>query len=68
MITDLCGACGVLMIGWGLWQVHPPAAWMAVGLLLLAGACSYAANRRRERELRVWRKRSLQGRKRKGNR
>ncbi|HXG36532.1 MAG TPA: hypothetical protein VNL15_06160 [Dehalococcoidia bacterium] len=37
-IFDLAGAVGLLSLGAGLWFIYPPAAGIAVGILLLVFA------------------------------
>lgn len=36
MKGDLCFVCGLTMIGAGLWQLNPPVAVIAVGVVLLS--------------------------------
>jgi hypothetical protein len=38
VVSDLLALCGVGLAGYGLWQVYPPAAWIAAGVLLVVVA------------------------------
>lgn len=40
--TDLIAITGVGLAGYGLWQVYPPAAWIASGVLLVVVAVAVA--------------------------
>jgi len=36
--TDLAMICGIAFIGIGCWHIYEPAAYIVVGIILLAGA------------------------------
>nr|WP_294549941.1 hypothetical protein [uncultured Rhodopila sp.] len=37
-LTDLAGIAGAGLVSWGVWQIYPPAGYVAGGILLMAGA------------------------------
>ena len=34
-LTTILEVCGIAMLGWGLWQVYEPMAWIGGGLLAI---------------------------------
>jgi len=38
IIFDIAGIAGLASVGWGIWQVHQPSAWIAVGLCVMAAS------------------------------
>jgi len=38
IVTDAAAICGVALIGLGLWRIYEPAAFIGVGVIVLAGA------------------------------
>jgi hypothetical protein len=35
LVTDLCGLAGAALVGYGLWQIGEPLAWLWAGVCLL---------------------------------
>jgi hypothetical protein len=40
--VDLAGLIGVGLIGYGVWQIYPPATYIVVGAVFVVGAIAFA--------------------------
>ena len=38
LVRDLAGLCGVGLVSYGAWLIHPPAGFITGGILLIVGA------------------------------